>query len=554
MPRTLLLVWVFLLYCCSYSNAEDYQQQYQIGDTGPNGGTVTDVVITSTLTDSTSQIIGDFLEQTDTYVYTETITESVEQITYETVEVTTSVTTENLLTSSIIDSGTMTNTHDCTNSTNCFGMNGADITTGNQQQGGGSAIVNFDLSEYDNMQEVEYGGTVYSHQSNTSVPVCNATSSQDCRDDFKITLTLKENGVVKDVFTHNYNAINWAGSRDYTFSQDVSNITFTNAELEFYGIDRGFSEGYYGPGFSDAFFLVTWNKIDEVINQVLDYVTMETIKNTTMYEYKSDYIPPPIEVFEPVDVIEFDSIEIEFEVSPEEIMTFEIEVVEVDVGIVEVQMTTEYGGDLQIETIETIEIVEMPTDIDIDVGEINVEVAQVEIQESSEDVGVGVGGDTDTTESQSSEPELQPEPEPEREVESTTEPEPESEPNRQDDRGDSNEDPDDSKKEEVKEETKEEKVRVTVAKAKQKVANKILARIISQNDTIVLDNTKLALMVALSDTQGFATYQQKQLNDAMFYMSRDIYDVELNDNPAGNLYLYGSDRMMDKMIDQQYGD
>ena len=562
MLKTLLLVWVSLLFCFSYSNAEDYTQQYQVGDTGPNGGTVTDVVVTSALTDSTTEIIGDFLEQTDTYVYTETITESVQQVTYETVEVTTEVTTNNLLTTELQDTATMTNTHDCTNSTNCYGMNGADFTTGNQGQGGGSAIINFDLSDYDNMQEIEYGGTVYSHESNATVPLCSNTSG-DCKDEFKVTVTLKDGNDVVKVYTHNYTNISWTGSQDYSFTQDVSNEVFSSADLEFYGIDRGFNNGYYGPGLSDAFFLVTWNKIEEIINEVINFVTMETIKNTTLYDYKSDYIPPvetSLPDFEPIETVE-----VQFEVKPEEVMTFEIEVKDLETGVVEVQLTTEFNGEIEIETIETIEVfdmpeinmteLEMPEMVDLEsAGEI-VEVAPEEVQESNSDAGQRVADGGNQTDSESSESELQSETEPEREVDDTTEPEPEPEPDRQDDRGSSDEDGKEADEKEVEEkETKEEKVKTSIAKAKQKVAQKILAKIVSQNDTLVLDSTKLALMVALSDTKGFNAYQQKQLDDAMFYISEDIYNIELNDNPAGNLLLYGTDRLMDQLIDQQYGD
>ena len=37
----------------------------------------------------------------------------------------------------------------------------------------------------------------------------------------------------------------------------VSAITFDSVDLELYGIDRGFTSGYYGPGFSDIFFNIT---------------------------------------------------------------------------------------------------------------------------------------------------------------------------------------------------------------------------------------------------------------------------------------------------------
>ena len=66
---------ISLVPCFSYSNA--YDQQYQVGDTGLIvNGTVTNVTVTETNTDTTYETI-DFIEMTDTFVYTETITESV---------------------------------------------------------------------------------------------------------------------------------------------------------------------------------------------------------------------------------------------------------------------------------------------------------------------------------------------------------------------------------------------------------------------------------------------------------------------------------------------
>lgn len=74
----------------SYSLA--YDQQYQVGGTGPNGGIVTTVEVTSVLTDQTTKQVGDFEEKTYTYTWTEKVTEDVtttQQITtttYTTVE------------------------------------------------------------------------------------------------------------------------------------------------------------------------------------------------------------------------------------------------------------------------------------------------------------------------------------------------------------------------------------------------------------------------------------------------------------------------------------
>ena len=88
------------------------------------------------------------------------------------------VTTENLLGDS-----TDQNINDVATSNNAYGMTGAEFTTGNQSQGGGSKTFDIDLSEYDNIDVIEYGSSVYSHISNQSVPTC-ANTARDCKDEF----------------------------------------------------------------------------------------------------------------------------------------------------------------------------------------------------------------------------------------------------------------------------------------------------------------------------------------------------------------------------------
>ena len=104
-----------------------------------------------------------------------------------------------------------------------------------------------------------------------------------------------------------------------------------------------------------------------------------------------------------------------------------------------------------------------------------------------------------------------------------------------------------------KEETKEEKIKAAVAKAKQKVAQKILAKIISANDTIALDNTKLALMIALSDQQGFSAYQELTLQDMEFYLDNGLLDAYLPTNNISQYFLFGgSDVLMNDLVNMQY--
>ena len=589
MLKKLLLALVFL--ACYYSYSNSYDQQYQVGDTGPNGGEVTNVILTETITDTTSTVIGDFIEYTDTYLYQETITESVGVSTSTTTYVSQEVETSNLLTTELQDTSTLQNAFDCSNTNNCYGMgSNVEITTGNQSMGGGTAIIDFDLSTYSDMQELDYGGKVYSHQSNTTVPNCNQTNG-DCKDEFKVTLTLKNGNSVVDTYVHNYTNMNWQGVQDYAFNQDVSNKDFDSASLEFYGIDRGYNTGYYGPGFSDAFLIVTYNALVAQINTIIDYTVMTTIKQTEESVIESVYSPQfEMDTFE-FEPLEVDVIEISFDTSTDEIMTFEIEVVEVD-NVVEVNMTTDFGGEMEVETIEVIDVVEvmdMPEtsmdmempNIDMQMAELEIEMPEIEMSAPEPEVSVEPEVEVNTpepdmdtgTEPEPMEPDTSTEPEPEPE---TTEPEPEpettepeesnepeqepepeeqSEPeSRSEQESDEQEsDQEESKEEEEKEETKEEKIKAAVAKAKQKVAQKILAKIISANDTIALDNTKLALMIALSDQNSFKAYQELTLQDMEFYTDNGLLDTYLPTNNIGQYFLFGgSDVLMNDLVNMQY--
>ena len=346
MMHCFLKLCLFLLLVCSSSKA--YEQQYQVGDTGENGGTVISVVVVEELTDVQTEIIGDFLETTEIYTYTETVIEEVEQITYETVTTTTEVKTDNLL-----DEYTDTNVNVVGNS---YGMTGAEITTGHEGLGGGSRVYDIELTQ-DNIQEIEYGSTVYSHISNATVPLC-ANTSGDCKDEFKITVRLFKDGELQEQFTHNYQGINWTGSQDYLYTQDVSQIGFNQAELELYGQDSGYYSDYYGVGFSDMFFNITYNQINQIINEIINKIEIKIALKTEEYIYKSDYIAPP-----PQEIIE-----IEFNDMPDESISFEVDAFTEEFNVEPIE---------EIKEIEIVEVKEAELDIEMEIME-EMEVEEVE--------------------------------------------------------------------------------------------------------------------------------------------------------------------------------
>ena len=450
-----LKLCLFLLLVSLSSKA--YEQQYGVGDTGPNGGIVTSVTVESVLSDSYTELVGDFLETTDTYTYTETIIEEVENVTYETVQVTEEITTENLLPD---DYTVYDNTYVCTEN-DCWGMDGATFTTGNESNNGGGHLFDIDLSDYENMTEVKYGSVVYSHESNPYLPECSNTTG-DCRDDFAIAIRLYNQGEVVFEKVNSYTAIDWSGSQAYDFTEDVSSYTFDSAQMGLAGIDRGFNSGFYGPGFSDYFFEVTYNQISEIINTITQIVEFETIKQTEEYVYSSEYVPPPPEIIFDDIVVDLDtSFEMEFENFEGDTVSFEIDIVEADTGEFEIEMTT-FEDDLETE-VETIEI-----DMEEMVEELDVEVEVTEVEPDSEP---------------------------------TEEPTVEAE-----------------------EETKQEDTKPT--ETKERVAQKIMAKVADMGDQIALNNIKLAVMTQLTDTQSFNNYALKSLTDTNIndYLSVTIED------------------------------
>lgn len=260
------------------------------------------------------------------------------------------ITTENLLGES-----TNTNVNDVATSGSDYGMTGADVTTGNQSLGGGSVVYDIDLSTYENIDLIKYGSTVYSHSSNSTVPSCNNTTG-DCRDEFKITVNLYNDSILVKTYTHNYYDITWTGSQSFDFSQTTVDLVFNSAELELYGMDAGYTGGYYGPGFSDPYFTATYEIIDVIIDQILTSVELDFIDAT-------------------IDIYEDFTVDIQFEDIQGDMLTVQFDMATLDV--IDVQMDVPIVEEISVD----IEMVDMNmTDM---VEELDVQVA--EVQSDSED-------------------------------------------------------------------------------------------------------------------------------------------------------------------------
>ena len=451
-----------MLCCYSYSNpALSYTQQYNVGDTGPNGGTVQSVDVTSTVTGTEVQLNGGFEETTTTTLYTETVIEQIS--TTETTTTTTTTTQETTSANMLpgIDSnnwsssgsvsfqgqpcsysgGTATG-EACTGPQNNTSNN--QVTTGNaanwnvSSTGGGQIISDYvELTQ--NMTEAElqagfdlnYGVTVQSHNSNTSVPWCSKTSG-DCKDRFRVTVTLYDsqptnnNKIPSYTFNH-YETLSFSGSRDYTYTNQVSANTHTElwGQMELWGQDSGYHSGMYGPIFSDPFMTLTYDAITTITETITNIVlsTQETVYNTSEDVLTRVYIGDPITdtiTVEPIDYTEVDSfeieivnedtgggIEMEFTVEVDEtsnVATVEMSSTNLDTGVVQVETIAEISLDFDMDTGGT-DVPEITVaEIEADIGaQIDSAVASVDIEVNTTEGGMsenGTSGETEVSETQ----------------------------------------------------------------------------------------------------------------------------------------------------------
>ena len=418
-----------MVFCfCFYSNlAQAYTQQYSVGDTGPNGGTVQSVDVTSTVTGTEVQLNGGFEETTTTTLYTETVIEQIS--TTETTTTTTTTTQETTSTNALpgINSSDWSSTgsvsfqgQPCSYSGGtasgqaCTGpqnnTNNSMVTTSNTQNwnvgttGGGQIVSEYvemaqDLTEAELQAgfTLNYGVSVESHQSNTTVPWCSKTNG-DCNDRFRITVRLynadPNSNANSLVHTFNqYETLNYSNTRNYTYTEDIAANNYTElwGQMELWGQDSGYHSGMYGPIFSNPYMTLTYDAITTITETITNIVlsTQETVYNTSEDVLTKVYIGDPVQdtiTVEPIDYTEVDS--------------FEIEIVDADGGGIEMEFTVEVDetsntatvemsstnldtGVVQVET-----IAEISLDFDMDTG--GTDVPEITVAEIEADIGAQI--------------------------------------------------------------------------------------------------------------------------------------------------------------------
>ena len=369
-----------MLCCYSYSSLA-YDQQYTVGDTGPNGGTVTSVDVTSAITGTEVTLNGGFEDTTTTTQFVETVIEqiSTSQTTTQTTTQLVSTTTSNSLPGISADDWTGTGRVKLEGDSQC-GTDGSNGTVGageactgyqhNNQNtlvldnnnhnftalGGGQITseqfemgLDLTVAEIQSGFTLNYGVDVESHNTNfLKVPTCGGTMG-DCKDVFRITARLyKGAGINANTLIGEYNnsvTLTYQGTQAHTFTQDIgaNNYTEVWGQLELWGLDSGYHTGYFGPTFSDPFMTLTYDAITTITQEITNIIlsNQETVYNTSESVLTSVYIGDPIAdtiVVEPIDYTEVDS--------------FEIEIVDENGGGIELEFTVEVDEVANVASVE----------------------------------------------------------------------------------------------------------------------------------------------------------------------------------------------------------
>ena len=422
------MVW---LCCYSYSSLA-YTQQYNVGDTGPNGGTVQSVTVTSTVTGTEVALNGGFEETTTTTQYTETVIEQISTTQTVTNSTTTSVetTTTNTLPGIEATDWTATGTAGGVNSNSCSysggiaageacmgkmkNVNNNLVTTDNYNVNtlGGGQVTSEYIELGSNLTEAEiqagftlnFGVRVQSHGSNANVPYCSATSG-DCKDVFRVTTNLYKadpnGGNLSSILIgtfNRYETLTFSNFRNYSYTEDIGSNNYTEiwGNMELWGVDAGYHKNVYGPIFSQPFMTLTYDVLTTVTETITQLVlsTQETVYNTSEETITSIFIGDTTTdtSIPEIDFTEVDSFEIEIinEDTGNGIeMEFSVEVDETtNVATVEMESTNMGTGVVTVETIAEI-------DLNIDFGSLDTGPMDVNMP-SVESIEADIGSQIDT--------------------------------------------------------------------------------------------------------------------------------------------------------------
>jgi hypothetical protein len=405
-----------VLLCCYSSYSLAYTQQYNVGDTGPNGGTVTSSTLTSVVTNTEVTLNGGFEETTTTTNWTETVVEEIATsttTTQQTSQITATTTSNFVPTINSSDWSTegrikLQGGTQCRTSGSSTTVGAGEACTGYQHNNNNSLLSNtnnynftalgggqitserFEMGLDMTVAEIQagftlnYGVDVQSHKSNVTVPLCSATGG-DCKDVFRITVRLYGQNTSNQgegqfqTFT-NHVTLNYNGTQTHSFTGDVgsgvltnNNITEVWGDMELWGVDAGYHSGYYGPVFSNPFMTLTYDAVTQITQTITQIILSDqtTVYNTSEDTVTSVFIGDPttdttipdidftdVESFEIVIVNEDTGggIEMEFSVEVDEttnVATVEMETTNMDTGVVAIDTIVEIDLNLDFGSMDT---------------------------------------------------------------------------------------------------------------------------------------------------------------------------------------------------------
>lgn len=172
--------------------------------------------------------------------------------------------------------------------------------------GGGTYTSSFDVplteAELNQGFTLNSALTVSSHQSNSVLSSCSdgVLQSGDCRDIFRLTVTLLDAGSAVETFTHQ-EEMDFTGLQDFTFTDVVAtnNYGVLTGIYELFGIDAGFPSGFYGPQFSNPSLTIDYQTAfvqEEVLTAITDQIETQTqdVIQATVAPEPAPLAPPPL--------------------------------------------------------------------------------------------------------------------------------------------------------------------------------------------------------------------------------------------------------------------
>ena len=340
--------------------------------------------------------------------------------------------------------------------------------------------------------DLDYGVTVNSHSSNARLNSCSSiTQNSDCRDIFKLTITLFDTNEQVHLFEHEVE-LDFSGNRNYAYNQVIQPNDYQSltGNFELYGVDAGYPSGWYGPKFSDPYLTTSWQVVDIINQEILDLLEHSDI----------------------LDTVEFDTVDVVVESPQGEIM---------DTMTIEVEQNMDIA--MEIETsmdIPEIEVEELP-EISMEIEEMS-NVEESNLEGETQQTG---GGQEESTDN-----------------EGPNEVVADNEVQQDNEGGRTNENSSESRRERV------------VQSAKQKVASKIVKNMGDKGRYDETNQLKtLVVMQVLGNTKTFFDTQKALQDTENFFETTTVPDNTISDsNYAQYIMFGGSDAAHSALVDSQY--